>query len=63
MRIKLVRKFANVINDIDLTRVAVGDVIDIEARQARMLLVEGWAEPVPPGSGPADDPPARSDSG
>lgn len=45
MLIKLVRKFANVINGIDLTNVGVGDVLDSKARDASMLITEGWAEP------------------
>jgi hypothetical protein len=46
MRIKLVRKFANVINGIDLTNVRVGDVLDLTVRDACVLIAEYWAEPM-----------------
>ena len=46
MRVKLVRKFADVLNGIDLTEMRVGDVIDLKPRYAAILIVEGWAEPV-----------------
>lgn len=45
MRVKLVRKFANVINGIDLTNLCVGEVLDLKDRDASMLIAEGWAEP------------------
>ena len=46
MRVKLVRKFANVINGIDLASVRVGDTVELNPRQAVLLIREGWAEPV-----------------
>ena len=46
MRVKLIRKFANVLNGIDLTEMRVGDVVDLKPRHAAILVVEGWAEPV-----------------
>ena len=52
MRVRLLHKFAHVINGIDLTKHAVGDVIDLLPRQADLLIAEGWAEritPVEPG--------------
>ena len=45
MRIKLVRKFANSLNGIDLTRVTVGDIVELKPQQAVLLIREGWAEP------------------
>ena len=45
MRIRLTRKFAELIDGIDLSRRRVGDVIDIPVRDARMLIAEGWAIP------------------
>lgn len=50
MRVKLVRKFANVLNGIDLTHVRVGAVIDVAPHHAAMLIAEGWAEPATPQS-------------
>jgi len=47
MRVKLIRKFANVLNGIDLTRIAVGDIVDLTAHDAALLVVEGWAQEVP----------------
>jgi hypothetical protein len=43
----LTRKFAEVINDIDLTENAVGDRLPLAAEQARLLIAEGWACRVP----------------
>ncbi len=51
MRVKLVRKFANVLNGVDLSKISVGDVLDLMPYQARMLILEGWAEAAPPTPG------------
>lgn len=42
MRLVLVRKFANQIDGIDLTRVHVGDVLELSRADARLLEAEGW---------------------
>lgn len=42
MRVRLVRKFANALNGLDLTKVSVGDVIDVAPHVASMLILEGW---------------------
>lgn len=47
MRVKLVRKFANVLNGIDLTKANVGDVLNLPPFHAAMLVAEGWAEVAP----------------
>jgi hypothetical protein len=47
MRVKLVRKLANVLNGIDLTKVSVGDVINVAPHQAALLILEGWAVEAP----------------
>lgn len=47
MRVKLVRKFANVLNGVDLSAINVGDVLDLMPYQAQMLILEGWAEEAP----------------
>jgi hypothetical protein len=44
MKVKLVRKFANAINGIDLSHVRVGDVLELSAYHAALLIGEGWAE-------------------
>ena len=46
MRIRLVKKLAEVLNDVDLTDRTVGQVFDCPEHDARMLLLEGWAESV-----------------
>jgi hypothetical protein len=44
MKVKLVRKFANAINGIDLSNVGVGDILELSAYHAALLIREGWAE-------------------
>jgi hypothetical protein len=44
LRIRLTKKLAEVINDVDLTHRYVGEVFDCPQRDGRMLLLEGWAE-------------------
>ena len=46
MRVRLTRKFSNLIDGIDLSRVHEGDTIDVSPREALTLLAEGWALPV-----------------
>lgn len=55
MRIRLVRKFANAINGIDLAAVSVGDVVELKQPQAILLIREGWAEPLEEPSGKSSD--------
>jgi hypothetical protein len=43
MRVRLTRKLAERIDDIDLTRNRVGDVLDLPAAEARLLVAEEWA--------------------
>ena len=43
-RIRLIRKFAEVINGVDLSPFQVGDVIRVSEGTAVMLIREGWAE-------------------
>lgn len=43
-RVRLVRKFAEVINGVDLSPFQVGDVIRVPEAIAMMLIREGWAE-------------------
>jgi hypothetical protein len=52
MKIRLERKFAELINDVNISNYRVGDVIELPAHDAKMLLMEGWAttldgEPAP----------------
>jgi hypothetical protein len=43
IRVRLIRKLAARLNGIDVSRVKVGDVIDLPDTQAIMLVKEGWA--------------------
>ena len=55
VRVRLTRKFAQIINGIDLTSVAAGEQIELTPREADLLVAEGWAMPVES----ADDRPRR----
>jgi hypothetical protein len=48
LRIRLTRKFAIRLNGVDLSAIKVGDVVDLPAHDAAMLILEGWAERVEP---------------
>jgi hypothetical protein len=43
LRVRLIRKLAARLNGIDVSRVKVGDVIELPDIQAIMLVKEGWA--------------------
>jgi hypothetical protein len=43
MRVRLTRKLAHRLNSVDLSRHAVGDVVDLPTPNAEMLIEEGWA--------------------
>jgi len=44
MRIRLTRKFANLINGIDLSDCLPGDDLDVSKRDGDILVAEGWAQ-------------------
>ena len=46
LRVRLIRKLADRVNGVDLSKARVGDSLDLSARDARILIAEGWAEPV-----------------
>ena len=48
MRIKLGRKLADVLDGIDLSGRNPGDIVELPAAQADLLIAEGWAEPADP---------------
>jgi hypothetical protein len=52
MRVRLTRRLAERIDDIDLSRHRVGDLIDLSPRDAAMLIAEGWAVPSAPRTRP-----------
>lgn len=43
--VRLTRKYAEKIDGVDLSRNQVGDLLDLSARDAHMLIAEGWAAP------------------
>ena len=51
--VRLTRKYADAIDGVDLSRNQVGDLLDLSARDAQMLIAEGWAAPCERGR--ADD--------
>jgi hypothetical protein len=51
MRIRLIRKLADAIDGIDISDHAVGEVIDLDADEARLLIAEEWAVSVKPTRG------------
>jgi hypothetical protein len=60
MQVRLVRKLADRVNGVDLTRFAIGDTIDLPERDARMLIAEGWAVPGVPDPPPPKSPPPKT---
>jgi hypothetical protein len=55
-KVRLTRKFANMINGIDLSRARTGEEMLVSARDAEILVAEGWAVPIHK----ADDKPRKS---
>ena len=47
MHIRLIKKYARVLNGVDLTHYRVGDAFSCHDPIGRMLILEGWAEAVP----------------
>jgi DNA-binding response OmpR family regulator len=45
VRIRITRKFANLLNGVDVSQWKVGDVVDTSDWNANVLIAEGWAEP------------------
>ena len=44
MVVRLTRKLAEIVDDIDLRSYHVGQLIDLPWREALLLMAEGWAE-------------------
>jgi hypothetical protein len=59
-RVRLIRKFAEKINGIDLSHATTGDELELSARDAEMLIAEGWATPVTAAMVADDREPRRS---
>jgi hypothetical protein len=45
MCVRLVKKLADVIDDIDLSRARIGDILTLTVQEAVLLIAEGWAVP------------------
>jgi hypothetical protein len=42
-KVRLTRKFANLIDGVDLSHRHAGDELELSDRDARLLILEGWA--------------------
>ena len=47
MCVRLTRKFADMIDGVDLSHAHVGDRLDVSPHDAQVLIAEGWAEQAP----------------
>ena len=45
-RIRLTRKLAATLNGLNVSKVRVGDVMEVSASDAVMMVAEGWAESI-----------------
>jgi hypothetical protein len=61
IRIRLTRKLAARLNDVDVSSLEVGDVMELPDWAARMMIAEQWAEPAD-AAPPRTDPPVPSDA-
>jgi hypothetical protein len=43
VKVRITRKFANFIDGVDLSARRVGDVIEVPANDAKLLMAENWA--------------------
>ena len=48
MKVRLTRKLADCIDGVDVAAYSVGDLLDLPAGDARLLLAEEWAVPAHP---------------
>jgi hypothetical protein len=44
--VRLTRKFAQLLDGVDLSPYSVGDTVAFHAHEARLLIAEGWAEAI-----------------
>jgi hypothetical protein len=45
MKVRLTRKLADRIDDVDLSGCSVGDTVELPEREAKLLVAEEWALP------------------
>ena len=43
IRVRLTRKFAQILNGIDLSRTNAGEILELSSFEAELLIAEGWA--------------------
>lgn len=60
LRVRIIRKLAEVLDGVDVSQVQEGDCVDLPAWEARLLIAEGWAELVDPHPIDAPDDPDSS---
>jgi len=58
-RVRINRKFADFLDGVDLTRIGTGEEVELPAREAMILIAEGWASAVNDDIAVADDKPPR----
>ena len=46
MRVQLTKKLAEMLDGIDLSHYAVGDIMEVTRAEAELLIAEGWAIPI-----------------
>ena len=46
MRVRLIRKLADCVDGVDLSKRRVGQVLDLPESDAQLLIAEEWAQPV-----------------
>jgi len=47
MRIRLTRKLALTMNGVDVSKLQVGDTLELDPKRADSLIISGWAEAIP----------------
>jgi hypothetical protein len=60
--VRLTRKYAEVIDGVDLSGSKVGDRLELSSRDARLLIAEGWASLCPSEARPGAEESARKTS-
>jgi hypothetical protein len=62
VRVRLMVKLAEAVNGLDLSQCHEGDTIELDSRDAAMLLAEGWAELIDETHAPVCDVPFPADT-
>src|SRR5438045_4052614 len=59
MTVRLTKKFSELIDDVNLAKFRVGDVIKLPARDAHLLVAERWASAIEEPTATANDKPRQ----